>query len=311
LFTPPVFLFDPEIIVPSAEAKDDFEFWIRLLAWSRDYRPRLGRRSLEGLLGLLKYPPPTRIITPAELHNIVGRLAARVHEPYAEDAGHDLCLHSWIRTYTPVLGDLKNPERLLEDLQMNPVGSRLVIAIDQRGWNIAPFVSCVSCRVMRVYQYTLDGHGAEVALRAEFLDQGPMGLDEVADQARTLFPNIVFSETAWNRIGTLRGDPQALVGALVHHLGVLSDHAVDIWTRRSQNDQRSSELGAHLVDASIEGGKTRGTVKFMRLRDFSFQGVVRRCEWHTKIEPNRNRIHFAVDQGKVFVGTIEEHLPTA
>ncbi len=52
----------------------------------------------------------------------------------------------------------------------------------------------------------------------------------------------------------------------------------------------------------------------MRLRDVEFNGQVYHCEWHSKIEPHRNRIHFCVIDGiaeaRVLIGIFHEHLAT-
>ena len=52
----------------------------------------------------------------------------------------------------------------------------------------------------------------------------------------------------------------------------------------------------------------------MRLRDVEYGGEVYRCEWHSKLEPHRNRIHFHVIGGKgepeVLIGIFHEHLAT-
>ena len=72
----------------------------------------------------------------------------------------------------------------------------------------------------------------------------------------------------------------------------------------------SSRLG---IQISIEGN-TRGSGRLMRLRDVEFRGQVYRCEWHSKLEPNRNRIHFQVIDGiaetKILIGIFHEHLAT-
>ena len=72
----------------------------------------------------------------------------------------------------------------------------------------------------------------------------------------------------------------------------------------------SSRLG---IEVSIEGN-TRSSERLMRHRDVEFRGRVYRCEWHSKLEPNRNRIHFRVIDGiaetRILIGIFHEHLPT-
>ena len=67
------------------------------------------------------------------------------------------------------------------------------------------------------------------------------------------------------------------------------------------------------LDLSIEGG-TRQSERLMALRDVTFGNRHYRCEWHSKLEPHRNRIHFhpgddATD-GCVLIGIFTEHLRT-
>jgi hypothetical protein len=49
------------------------------------------------------------------------------------------------------------------------------------------------------------------------------------------------------------------------------------------------------------------------MRDIEFGGEIHRCEWHAKLEPQRNRIHFALPCAglgdRVLIGMFVEHLP--
>ena len=67
------------------------------------------------------------------------------------------------------------------------------------------------------------------------------------------------------------------------------------------------------IEVSIEGN-TRNSESLMRLRDVEFRGQTHRCEWHSKIEPHRNRIHFCVidnmAETRILIGIFTEHLPT-
>jgi hypothetical protein len=49
----------------------------------------------------------------------------------------------------------------------------------------------------------------------------------------------------------------------------------------------------------------------MRHRDVEYCGRILRCEWHSKLRPDKNRIHFAkLDDQAVFIGIFVKHLPT-
>jgi hypothetical protein len=52
----------------------------------------------------------------------------------------------------------------------------------------------------------------------------------------------------------------------------------------------------------------------MNQRDVLFGRHSIRCEWHLKIQPHRDRVHFmfghqSVDPSKILVGIFAEHLP--
>ena len=50
----------------------------------------------------------------------------------------------------------------------------------------------------------------------------------------------------------------------------------------------------------------------MKQRDAVFEGKTYRCEWHSKIEPHRNRIHFFPPPvgSEIVVGLFVDHLDT-
>ena len=52
----------------------------------------------------------------------------------------------------------------------------------------------------------------------------------------------------------------------------------------------------------------------MAYRDVEFRGKTYRCEWHSKLEEHRNRIHFDVGDsttgGRILIGIFHRHLPT-
>jgi hypothetical protein len=77
--------------------------------------------------------------------------------------------------------------------------------------------------------------------------------------------------------------------------------------------QVQAAFGRYGFDLSPESPNTRKSERLMRLRDVEYEGRVYRCEWHAKLEPHRNRIHFAVTNNsddRIFVGIFADHLPT-
>jgi hypothetical protein len=77
-------------------------------------------------------------------------------------------------------------------------------------------------------------------------------------------------------------------------LGGICDHFVEA-CRRCHGLPREiqAEMGGHHVELSPESPNTRGSERLMRLRRRDYEGNTFTCEWHAKVEPGRNRIHFA------------------
>jgi len=98
-------------------------------------------------------------------------------------------------------------------------------------------------------------------------------------------------------------------------IGVINDHFVAEYRRCNgiPYDVQAA-LGKYHCDLSPESPKTRSSPKLMRQREVSFNGRTYRCEWHAKLEPNRNRIHFAMMDDQfaemVLIGIFVEHLDT-
>ncbi|GAA1300935.1 hypothetical protein [Brachybacterium tyrofermentans] len=302
------YILDPEIIVPTESAKMDQEFWLRLSTWSKERQVRIGVESLEFLCELYENPPPSAVIGPRDISGIVGRLVGRVLE--GELSAEKWCACEWIYDYSPILGDADNPRRLLQDVASQGAGVRTVVATDARCWSVKPNFFCSACGIRHTYIYGEGLGGPGPALRDEFLGDRNNGIGELERRSRTLFPEIVFSDSAWSRVSKVIGDSQEILRDVTHHLGVLNDFAVNIWRAHSEPSRRIGELASRGADASPESVKTKSSEKYMKYRDFDFGNTRRRCEWHTKFRPNGGRIHFLVEGEKVYVGTIEEHLPT-
>ena len=132
---------------------------------------------------------------------------------------------------------------------------------------------------------------------------------EFFKRARLAFPRLVFAADI--SFGKFQGAYRTLRPKVVDHLGRINDRFPELYAaEKGMPIEISSRLG---IEVSIEGN-TRSSERLMRLRDVEFGGQVYRCEWHSKIEPNRNRIHFCVIDGiaetKILIGIFHEHLPT-
>ena len=132
---------------------------------------------------------------------------------------------------------------------------------------------------------------------------------EFFERARLAFPRLVFAADI--SFGKFQGAYRTLRPKVVDHLGRINDRFPELYAaEKGMPNEISSRLG---IEVSIEGN-TRTIQRLMRLCDVEFRGQVYRCEWHSKIEPHRNRIHFCVVDGvvgtKILIGIFHEHLPT-
>jgi hypothetical protein len=102
-----------------------------------------------------------------------------------------------------------------------------------------------------------------------------------------LYPGLIFRH--------FDGAYQDLMPDVVRHLSILNDHFMKAY--RDCNgipDAVEAALAAlGCAGVSPESPNTRRNESVMRLRDVTCQGRTIRCEWHTKIQLHRNRIHFA------------------
>jgi hypothetical protein len=127
------------------------------------------------------------------------------------------------------------------------------------------------------------------------------------------FPNLVFHPDLTFR--RFHGSYRELRGQVVHHLGILNDHFIREY-RTAAASGRVSDIaqifGAHGVGGiSAESVRTRANARAMRQRQVEFEGENVCCEWHTKIRPDVNRIHFAFGGrlgDKVLIGIFVDHL---
>jgi len=122
------------------------------------------------------------------------------------------------------------------------------------------------------------------------------------------FPNLVFVEGLSFR--RFQGGYVRVRQQVVDHLAVLNDDFRHLFESEHGN---SAGISARLgIDVSIEGS-TRSSEALMSYRDVGDSGRTYRCEWHSKLEPHQNRVHFypgdETTQGRVLIGIFVDHLP--
>lgn len=115
--------------------------------------------------------------------------------------------------------------------------------------------------------------------------------------------------------GRFEGNYTDLRERVVTILAGLSDHFATEFVRcRGLPRDIQAALSIHQIDLSPESPKTRASTKLMHQRDVIHNGTTFSCEWHAKLEPHRNRIHFSAPspelKGKILIGLFIRHLPT-
>lgn len=309
----PFRLVDPELAVPSALSATQLEFWARLNQWADDREAKVGRATLSALALLATNPPHISGLAQGDFWSILSKFMSRGFTPTQV---RRLLDEDHLRNaYDPHLGDPDNVDRLLEDLGAVEPGRRIALSGVSDSWLPDHPVVCAACEsdgLSHLFGFpnSKDARqGMARAYRLNYLDEHPSDASSMPGLASDLFPNIEFSSSAWSQLGTLVGAPADVVTDLIHHLGVLSDLAGDIWRTEITTASREAALGSLGVTASLEGPKTHKNKSAMKKRDFQFKNGQTRCEWHAKMKPHTNRIYFAIEGEAVLVGAIVDHLP--
>jgi hypothetical protein len=133
----------------------------------------------------------------------------------------------------------------------------------------------------------------------------------VASLTLLAFPHLRFAAGVWRQTSRFQGSFRDVRPQLVRDLAGLDDHAVDVWRSFAEPSRIAAEMSARCgVNCSRESSNTHGNAAAMAERRVDFDGDWVACEWHTKLEPHRNRIHFAVRGDLVCVGIFTDHLST-
>lgn len=136
--------------------------------------------------------------------------------------------------------------------------------------------------------------------------------------AKFLFPNIYFYEQP-SEIKNTSLDYATILSLYVQHLSYLNDHAYQDFANEVQPKVLIANAGSRGIVMSPESPQTHKNKDAMKERDISIGEISICCEWHTKLDNTRGRIHFYPWQHKdatvqkiagkrVIVGIIVEHL---
>lgn len=137
----------------------------------------------------------------------------------------------------------------------------------------------------------------------------PDGMEKFS---RSAFPELAFVEGVFSGIKKMSKGYGELAKPIVHHLSALSDNGRRIFLGPWKNAPR--EFGALGVVISPENGKTKSNSTAKAERTINVEGEDFIFWWHTKLEPDRDRIHIYPDRvaqnGKILVGIFCRHLTT-
>jgi hypothetical protein len=144
--------------------------------------------------------------------------------------------------------------------------------------------------------------------RESFLryNASPQELGAAADYA---FPTSVFAPSVWSQVGRFEGPWNEVRERLVAVLSGLNDGMVQTFEEVAPNHERIARMSSlYRVDCSPESPQTHRNAAAMKQREAVFADHARTCEWHAKLEPHRNRVHYSVEGGHVYVGIFARHL---
>lgn len=136
--------------------------------------------------------------------------------------------------------------------------------------------------------------------------------DEMEALASSAFPCLDFVTGAFDGIKNMSKSYRELVNSIVHHLGVISDYAQKIFSQSWQDaPAQFASLGVVLSD---ENGRTKSNSNARKARTINVNGTNIIFWWHSKLEPDRDRIHFYPDfipsGGRLLIGIFCRHLIT-
>lgn len=303
-------VLDPEIVIPSPSAAAGAIFWERMLSRAADHRPRLGPATMRALGEIADSPPSPMLLAERDFWAILGQFMSRPLP--VTTSVRDVCEPHLMVEYSPDLGEAANGQRLIEDLRSAGDRNRLILSSTAGCWARESH-TCAQCESSRLHiihsssDTRASGIPVARAWRDAYLSENA-DIRELPGLAERMFPLLEFHPNAWDRVSSLVGPPEENAPLLVHHLGVLNDETPHIWAQCSTRDERQATMAALGVSCSPDSPQTHRNKAAMRERDFAFGEQVVRCEWHTKLRPTTNRIHFNADGSTVRIGTIVDHL---
>ena len=145
------------------------------------------------------------------------------------------------------------------------------------------------------------------------------------------FPDTCFLDGVWRGLRDFAGGYARVREPLLRFLGLFDDHGAWVLTDETgrltqeepapgdrrrvgvSNDLIERRFRAWALDTAPEKPNVRDDPRCRRARERTLGGELLYCEWHYKIEPHINRVHFhrptKASQGRPIVAIFHEHLP--
>ncbi|MEO8496980.1 MAG: hypothetical protein ABI614_18065 [Planctomycetota bacterium] len=132
------------------------------------------------------------------------------------------------------------------------------------------------------------------------------------------FERLRFALDPGSQIGRFKQKYEAIRDDIIKHLSAINDEFVSMLVEGEQLADVCNRIKAECgVNISTESPKTHGNASAMKEREVVFEGSRIVCEFHSKLTPTHDRIHFSPTLRKdkherpyLVIGPFAEHLKT-
>ena len=142
--------------------------------------------------------------------------------------------------------------------------------------------------------------------------------EDFGNSVHLSFPRLRFALELSSQLRRFRQNYADIRDTIVVHLASINDEFLDQLLTGAQLSEACALVRSSCgVDISPESPNTHRNTSAMREREVQFRGSTIVCEFHTKLKPTQDRIHFsptvrseADDRKYIVVGPFAEHLTT-
>lgn len=154
-----------------------------------------------------------------------------------------------------------------------------------------------------------------ISLSRESVEHCDYSVEQLSAIVERAFPSLFFKPNIWDEVRRFSLPYGAIRSVLVRALSDLNDNLPGLYGQCSPDEFAARFEACSTFKISPESPNTRRDRKKIAQRDIDISGHVLRCEWHLKIGPTADRIHFhapvpGVSGERIIIGIFHEHLPT-